>query len=242
MLEGTTAIVTGGGTGVGAAVAQVLAGAGAQVVICGRRADALHAVAESIKGDRPVRARTCDVAERRQVQALVDETVADFGRLNLVVSSAGVNIPARRLDLLAPDDWDALLAVNTTGVFNIVQAALPTMRARGGGLFITISSIAGLRPTEGAGAAYAASKSGVTALMRVLAQEEAASGIRASVISPGEVDTPLLDKRPAPPSAAHRARVLQPEDVAAAVLFVASLPPRASVPELVITPTVIPFF
>jgi NADP-dependent 3-hydroxy acid dehydrogenase YdfG len=111
------------------------------------------------------------------------------------------------------------------------------MRQRGDGLIINISSVAGKRASPLGGAAYAASKFGMSALGLCLAAEEKDSGIRVSNIYPGEVDTPILVERPTPVTEEHRRRILQAEDVAAAVLFVATLPPRVSVPELVIKPT-----
>jgi NADP-dependent 3-hydroxy acid dehydrogenase YdfG len=156
---------------------------------------------------------------------------------DILVSNAGVNIVERRLEVLSPENWDYLMNVNATGAFNVVHAVLPQMRARKDGVIISISSIAGIRPSELGGAAYSAAKHAMDALTKVIGLEERENGIRACVISPGEVDTPILEARPVPVSDEHRARILQPEDVAAAAVFVASLPPRANVSELVIKPT-----
>ena len=236
LLEGKVALVTGGGTGVGAAVARRFAEAGAQVVIVGRRAERLQATSAAAGGDRPVRAVAADVTDRAQVQRLVEQVVRELGRVDLLVNNAGVNIPARRLSELAPADWDYLMAVNATGAFNMIQAVLPQMRAQRGGLIINVSSIAGMRPSALAGAAYSAAKHALQALSKVVGQEEEANGIRATLLAPGDINTPLLDQRPVAVTEEQRARILQPDDVAAAALFVATLPAHVCVPELVLKP------
>lgn len=240
-LAGKVALVTGGGTGVGAAVAQALAGAGAQVVVVGRREEPLRQVASAVMQGALVRWQVADVTDRDQVTQLIERVEAACGPVDILVNNAGANIIARKLADLDPADWDALFAVNSTGPFNLVHAVLPKMRARGDGLIINISSIAGIRPSALAGAAYNASKHALSALNASINLEEAANGIRATLLAPGETNTPLLDRRPVKVSDEARARILQPEDVAAAALFIALLPPRACVPELVITPTIYPF-
>ncbi len=239
-LHGRVAVVTGGGTGIGRAVTLALAAEGATVYAVGRREEPLRETARQAAG-HTVHTCPCDVTDRSAVDRLVAAVVDEVGRIDLLVNNAGINTSRRRLSELTPADWDRLLAVNATGVFNMIHAVLPVMRQQRQGLIVTISSIAGLRPSTLAGAAYSAAKHAATALSRVVELEEASNGIRCCVISPGEVDTPILDQRPEPVTAEHRARILQPEDVAAAVLFVAKLPPRASVPELVIKPATQPF-
>ena len=235
-LAGKVALVTGGGSGAGAAIARQFAEAGAQVVIAGRRAEQLQAACAAITAEPAPLPIAADVADRAQVHALAAEVLQRFGRIDILVNNAGVNIVARRLEELAPEDWDQLMTVNATGAFNMTRAVLPAMRAQGGGLIINISSISGLRASALAGAAYSASKHAMNALSYVVAQEEERNGIRSSVIVPGEINTPLLDQRPTPVSAEQRARILQPDDIAAAALFIASLPAHVAVPELVIKP------
>jgi NADP-dependent 3-hydroxy acid dehydrogenase YdfG len=240
-LAGKVALVTGGGTGIGAAIATALASAGAQVMIVGRREEPLRQVAAAVMQGPLVRWQVADVADRAQVAQVIERTEAACGPVDLLVNNAGTNIVARKLAELDPADWDAVMAVNATGAFNLVHAVLPQMRARGAGLIINIASIAGIRPSALAGAAYNASKHALAALNASINLEEAANGIRATLLAPGEINTPLLDKRPVKVSDEARARVLQPEDIAAAVLFIAALPSRACVPELVMNPTIYPF-
>ena len=141
------------------------------------------------------------------------------------------------MDELVPEDWDLILKINATGAFNCMRAVLPQMRERQDGIIINISSIAGKRAGLLGGVAYNASKFAMSALSTTAGIEEKDNGIRVTTVYPGEVETPILDDRPVPVSAEHRQKILQPEDVAAAVLMIVQLPPRAHVPELVIKPT-----
>jgi NADP-dependent 3-hydroxy acid dehydrogenase YdfG len=154
-----------------------------------------------------------------------------------LVNSAGVNVLRRSLAELSLEDWDAMLQVNASGAFYCLRAALPEMRQRRDGLIVNISSIAGIRSSLLGGIGYTASKFAMSAMGITAAREESKYGIRVTNIYPGEVDTPILEKRPTPVSDEHRARILQPDDVAAAVVMIACLPPRAHVSELVIKPT-----
>jgi NADP-dependent 3-hydroxy acid dehydrogenase YdfG len=217
-------------------VARRFAEAGAQVVVVGRREERLKETSDAITGGRPLRSIVADVTDREQVRRLVDQVIDEFGRIDILVNNAGVNIAARRLEELSQEDWDYLMDVNATGAFNLIHAALPQMRARHQGLIISISSVAGIRPSALAGAAYSASKHALTALMKVVSLEEEGNGIRATLIAPGEINTPLLDKRPTRITDEQRALILQPDDVAAAVLFIATLPAHVCIPELVIKP------
>lgn len=235
-LTGKVAIVTGGGTGIGQAIARRFAAAGANVVITGRRAEKLNETIAAIGGDSRIRAYAADVANREQVNELVAWTTNQFGQVDILVNNAGVNVVKRRVSELEPAAWDYILQVGATGVFNTVHAVLPQMRARRDGLIILISSLAGVRPAPLGGAAYSAAKHAANAFMQVLSIEEKDNGIRATIIAPGEVNTPLLDDRPVKVSDEHKAQILQPDDVAAAAEFVATLPAHAHVPQLLIKP------
>lgn len=235
-LDGKIALITGGGTGVGQAIAQSFAEAGAQVIITGRRQEKLAQACAAIQTPKPVRYFVADVADLTQVAALIEWINGNFGPLDIVVNNAGVNIRERRIEELKPEAWQYVFDVNTNGVFNVIQAVLPQMRARRDGLLITVSSLGGVRPSTLAGAAYSASKHAVNALMQVIALEEKDNGIRSTILAPGEINTPILDDRPVKVSDEHKARILQPEDVAMAALFIASLPARVHIPELLIKP------
>ncbi len=236
-IAGKRVLVTGGGTGIGAAAAIALADAGCRVVITGRREDKLREVAATASGSTPIAYRAADVSERDDVAPLFAWIDAELGGLDILVNSAGINVAKRKVAELAPEDWDKLMQVNATGAFNCIHAALPGMRSRKDGVIINICSVAGVRANPLGGLAYNASKFAMRALGLTVGEEERDNGIRVTNIHPGEVETPILDQRPVPVSAEHRARILQPADLAAAVLMVAQLPPRARVPELIMIPT-----
>ena len=236
-LNNRTAVITGGGSGIGAAVARALADAGCQVAITGRRQEALDTVTGDYNGDVPIIARTSDVADRDTVNAFFGWATEELGHIDILVNSAGINTPVRSVAKLDPANWDQLIAVNLTGAYNCIHAVLPGMCEQADGVIVNISSVAGIRAVPIGGVAYNASKFGMSALGITVAEEHRDQGIRVTNIYPGEVETPILDKRPVPVSAEHRARILQPEDCADAVMMVVRLPARANVPELVIIPT-----
>ncbi len=236
-LAGKVALVTGGGSGIGLATADLLLKEGASVAIAGRDAAKLQRAAEQLGGGARLMHQSTDVTDPAQVTALVQRVTQQFGRIDILVNNAGLNIKKRTFRELTAESWRQLVGANLDGVFYCTHAVVPQMLQRRDGLIINISSVAGKRANPLGGAAYAAAKFGVSALGLCLAAEEKDSGIRVSNIYPGEVDTPILENRPTPVSEAQRQIILQPEDVAQAVIFVATLPPRVSVPELVIKPT-----
>jgi NADP-dependent 3-hydroxy acid dehydrogenase YdfG len=236
-LTGRTALVTGGGSGIGLATAKILLDEGARVAIAGRDAVKLRRAAESLKAAERVFAHAADVSNPEQVAALVQAVTAKFGRIDILVNNAGTNIKERAFRQLTPESWKLLIGANLDGAFYCTRAVLPQMLERKEGLIINVNSIAGHRANPLGGSAYAAAKFGLRGLMTAVAAEEKGSGVRFSNIYPGEVNTPILEARPNPLDDAHLKAILQPEDVAAAVLFVATLPPRANIPELVIAPT-----
>ncbi|HEV8059314.1 MAG TPA: SDR family oxidoreductase [Gemmataceae bacterium] len=236
VLANQVCLVTGGSSGIGLATANRLLEQGARVAIAGRSAEKLARAAEQWPRDRTATYEV-DVADARQVQEMVDAIVARWGGLDLLVNNAGLNIKKRTLRELTPEAWNQLIRTNLDGAFYCIHAVLPVMRRQQRGLVINISSVAGKRAGPLGGAAYAASKFGMSALGICLGAEEKDAGIRVCNIYPGEVDTPILENRPQPVTSEHRQSILQPEDVALAVEFVASLPARVSVPELVIKPT-----
>jgi NAD(P)-dependent dehydrogenase (short-subunit alcohol dehydrogenase family) len=236
-LAGKTAVITGGGTGIGRAVALSLAAAGCQVVVTGRREEPLQETAALHQGEPPILTHTVDVSRQDSVETLFNWVESKAGTVDILVCSAGTNVPKRSMAELSPEDWSRMLGINATGAFLCMRAVLPAMRTQGEGLIVNISSIAGKRSGLLGGVGYCASKFAMTALGGTAALEDGPHGIRITTIFPGEVETPILDNRPVPVSAEHRARILQPEDVAAAVVMVANLPPRAHIPELIIKPT-----
>lgn len=232
-----TAVVTGAGSGVGRATALALAQAGWSVALVGRRAESLdETVRQAVGETRPFRCHVCDLADEAAVGAMGRAVLGDFGQVDLLVNAAGTNTPRRSLEVLEPSEYRRLIDTNLNGAYWCVQAFLPSMRARGGGTIINVVSDAARQASPKAGPAYSASKFGLLGLTQAINAEERARGIRACALLPGDIDTPLLDRRPSPPPPEARARMLRPEDVAACVRFVADLPPRAVVEELLIRP------
>jgi len=238
-LTGQVAVVTGASSGIGRATARMLAAEGATVVLVARRGGVLQEVAEEIaaQGGRAIY-YSIDVTDPQAVEGLFSAVEEQLGRLDILVNAAGVNLPRRRLADTRLEDWTRVIEVNLTGVYLCVQGALPLMRKQGSGTIVNISSMAGKHTSILAGVAYCASKHALGSLTRSINLEERHRGIRACELCPGEVNTPILDARPYPPPLESRAAMLQPEDVAQAVLFVVTLPRRAMVEELHITPTI----
>lgn len=235
-LHGKTAWITGGASGIGRACALSLWRAGATIIVSARTQAAIDAMVRECGNERII-ALPLDVADRAAVETAGRQLQERVGAVDILINAAGINVPNRKLSRLTPADWDQVIDINLNGAFYCMHAVLPGMRDKGAGTIINISSWAGRFASSLTGAAYGASKHAMAAMTMSVAMEECANGIRACAIYPGETATPILVKRPSPPSADDLARMLQPEDVAAAVDFVIALPARATVNELVISPT-----
>jgi len=236
-LKGKVAWITGGGSGIGLAGGIELAKAGAHVVVSGRSAETLKKAEKEIKAAGSGEAIATDVADQKEVAKTAAALLKRLGRIDILVNSAGINSPKRNFHNVSLESWDQIVAINLSGSFYTCHAVLPSMRARKEGLIINIASWAGRYASTLTGPAYNTTKRAVIALTESINLEECAHGIRATSILPGEAATPILEKRPVPPSPEERARMLQPEDLGAAIRFVALLPARACVNELIITPT-----
>jgi NADP-dependent 3-hydroxy acid dehydrogenase YdfG len=237
-LDGKVAWVTGAGSGMGLSGAQHLAAEGATVVMSGRRADVLEREAESIrKAGGKADVEALDVSNAASVQRVCAATLARHGRLDILVNSAGLNNPLRFWRDQTVASWEEVIRVNLDGTFHCTREVLPSMRARKDGLVINISSWAGKYTSAMTGAAYNASKHAVISLTETINMEECVNGIRACALCPAEVATPILDRRPVPPSPEERARMLQPDDLGRTILWVALQPAHVCVNEIIISPT-----
>lgn len=232
-----TAVVTGAGTGVGRATALALLREGWRVAFVGRRQEVLQQAAASAGAlQEHSLVVPCDIGQRTGVEAMAEKVFAAFGEVELLVNAAGTNLPDRALAKLTPEAYQHLIDTNLNGPFYCVQAFLPRMRSRKSGTIVNIVSEAGKQASEKSGPAYVISKFGLAGLTQSINAEERKNGIRACAIFPGDIDTPLLDLRPEPPSPEARKRMLQSEDVAACVLLAVQLPERAVVEEMIIRP------
>ena len=218
-LKGRVAWITGGGSGIGLAGAIELVKVGAHVVISGRNAATNAAALAQLQELGSTEAVLLDVADKHAVKAVAQQILATHGRIDILVNSAGINATQRNLEVLSNESWDDVVNINLNGLFYCVHAVLPTMRAQGDGLIVNVSSWAGLYPSKLTGAAYNTTKRAVLALTESINIEECGHGIRATSLLPGEVATPILNKRPVPPSQEARARMVQPEDMGRAILF-----------------------
>ena len=235
--DGKGVVVTGGGSGVGKAVALLFLKEGAKVVIAGRDPAKLAAVALAANAGNHLLTIPTDVTSPTQCLSLIQSATEAFGQVDVLVNNAGTNIKGRTIRELTPEAWDMMIRTNLDGAFYCTKAVLPQMFERKDGVIVNVVSVAGKRANPLGGAAYVAGKFGMGGLGLVLSNEEKDSGVRVSNVYPGEIDTPILAARPRPVTDEQRALILKPEDVAEAILFVASLHPRVSIPELVIKPT-----
>jgi NAD(P)-dependent dehydrogenase (short-subunit alcohol dehydrogenase family) len=239
-LSGKVAWITGGGSGIGLAGAVALASAGARVVISGRDAAKLDAALAQarVQGapEGAVSAAPLDVADSAAVTRVAAAIEAEFGRVDVLVNSAGINFPKRYWSETDAATFASVVAVNLNGAAACTLAVLKGMRARGEGTVINVASFAGWHFSELTGPAYTASKAGMMALTHSFNIEQGAHGLRATALCPGEVATPILKKRPVEPSAAEKARMLQEEDLGRTIRFIAELPAHVCINELVITP------
>ena len=238
-LKGKVAWITGGGSGIGLAGAKELARAGATVVISGRTARTNESALAELQGIGKAEANLLDVSDQQAVVKTAADIEKRHGRIDILVTSAGTNIGGgrRNLKTMSLEGWNDVVRINLDGLFYCCHSVLPGMRARKDGLIINISSWAGRYASVLTGPAYNATKRAVIAVTESINMEECANGIRATSILPGEVATPILEKRPVPPSAEERARMAQAEDFGKAILFVATMPARTCVNEMVIAPT-----
>ena len=229
--------VTGAGSGMGRAAAVAAAGRGWRVALSGRRSDPLRETARLVDDaggtSFVLPLDTCDVASISDGRAAIAQR---WGAVTDLVLAAGLNVPARYWRDQSIAEFTDVVATNLTGVAAMVDAVLPDLRGGDGGHVVVISSYAAWRFSPHSGVAYAASKTALVALCQMLNEQEAADGVRACHLCPGEVDSDFLDLRPQVPDESARALMLTAEDVARAVMFVLESPPHVRIDELVISP------
>jgi NADP-dependent 3-hydroxy acid dehydrogenase YdfG len=237
-LKGKVAWITGAGTGIGEGAALALARDGATVVLSGRRKEVLQGVADKIaKAGGKAAVQVCDVTKAAAVQKVADAIKAEFGRLDIVVNNAGMNVPKRSWQQLDMAGADAVITGNLTSAFYVVQATLPIMRAQKDGVLIHTASWAGRFIGPVSGPAYTAAKHGMVAMSHTINLEECRNGIRSTVVCPGEVATPILVNRPIPETPETMARMVQSEDMGNIIAFLAGQPSHVCINEVVVSPT-----
>ena len=237
-LKDRVCIITGGGSGIGRDAALKMAQEGAKVVIVGRTVSKLIVVKSEIEAMGGT-AVSCvlDVADYDAVQQMVNDVLGNFGKIDVLVNNAGHSSHNRRLLNTTPEEVRSVVDSNLIGTFFCTQAVVPAMLKAKSGTIINISSLAAVTPGPFSGFAYGAAKAGVINFTAFLNNDLRNTGIRASVIIPGEVATPILDKRPIPPDDDARTMMVDVAETSEAILLIATLPLRSNIPELVIRPT-----
>lgn len=240
LFDGKVVWVTGAGSGIGRAGACMFAEEGATVVLMGRRPEKLEAVAQEIeaKGGKSV-VTPLDVSNREQVLDASRKLISQLGRVDILVNNAGMNVKyeSRRMENMTPADWDQVININMNGQYNMFFAVFETMKAQNDGLVINISSTSAKDPSGVEGMAYQSAKWGMRGFGVSLNKEAWKFGIRTCNIFPDEVNTDMMLARPVKYSEEHLASILQPEDLAHTLKYVASLHPRAAVYDLTIYPS-----
>jgi 3-oxoacyl-[acyl-carrier protein] reductase len=232
LLTGRVALITGGGRGIGAAIAKNLANLGAAVVICGRTRAALEHTANDIvrRGGECI-AYQCDVTDLPSIEILADKIRRKYRRLDILVNNAAIAVFRTPLHSLKPFEWDDMMNTNLRAVFYTMRTFVPIMVQNGGGHIINISSLAGKNPVPNA-ACYAATKWALNGLSYSVAEELRGSNIRVSVVCPGSVDTELTENE-----GKDKSKMLTANDVAHAVAMIATQAPQSFVSEVLIRPT-----
>ena len=231
------AVVTGAGSGVGQATALLLATQGWKVALVGRRVEALEDTvrkAGSLADQFLV--CPCDIGNPNAVLDMAATVKNTFGEVEVLVNAAGTNAPNRSLEVLSLDDYHMMMNANLNGAYYCVQAFLPGMRSGKNGTIVNVVSDAGKQASPKAGPAYVMSKFGLAGLTQSINAEERNNGVRACAVFPGDIDTPLLNKRPVVPDASARSRMMRPDDIAECVLLCINLPSRVVVEEMLVRP------
>ncbi len=238
-LQDKNVLITGASTGFGRGIALACAAEGANVALVARSEDKLNLVAEQARA-MGVSAVVCvaDVGQKEELLSAAARAKSELGPIHVLVNNAGTNVAQRSIQDTSSDQWRMLLNVNLTSAFLLTQELLPQMIAQGSGTIINVASRAATFPSLMAGVGYSTSKIGMQSLTDVTNEEGNPHNVRACVINPGEGNTPILDRRPVPPSEADRVNMLQEEDLGEMVVFAASLPPRVNIWRMDVKPTI----
>jgi NADP-dependent 3-hydroxy acid dehydrogenase YdfG len=231
-------IITGAGSGIGYGTAVRLAEQGAKIGLVGRTASKVEAVRDEItsKGGEAL-AFALDVSDYDGVRAMTEQTLNTFGRIDVLINNAGHSSHHRRILTTPPEEIRAVIDSNLVGMMYCTQLVLPTMLEVGEGIVINVASLAGVHTSYLGGMIYSTVKAAVIHFTRFLTFELTNTGVRASVLIPGEVDTPIMDNRPIPPTSDDRMTMVGIDECADALTMMAGMPQRSNISELIIRPT-----
>ena len=237
-LNNKVCLLTGGGSGIGRATAIKMAKEGARIIVVGRTQTKIDETVSSIKKDGGYASGyATDVSDQALVDDLVSSVIQEHSKIDLLLNNAGHSSKHRRLTTTTATEIQSVIDSNLIGTIYCSQAVVPHMLSAEEGTIINVASIAGLSPSNLGGMIYSAVKAAVINFTGFLNDDLKNTGIRASVVIPGEVDTPILDNRPVPPDENARAKMVTAEDTAEAISMIARLPLRTNIPELQIRPT-----
>jgi NADP-dependent 3-hydroxy acid dehydrogenase YdfG len=237
-LQDNVCIITGGGSGIGQGAAMIMAKNGAKIILVGRTKEKLERVKDDITAEGGTAMTfALDVSDHEAVEDMVKEVRETFGRIDVLVNNAGHSSYHRRLLTITPEEIRQVIDSNLLGTIFCTQAVVPTMLQAKRGTIINVSSLAAVTPGPFSGLAYGPAKAAVINFTQFINEDLKNTGIRASVVIPGEVDTPILDLRPIPPDDEAKAMMVDVAETSEAIYLIASLPQRTNIPELVIRPT-----
>jgi len=218
----------------------MLGAMGANVFIVGRRENLLIDTVKEIEEAGGKGAYiSADLEDGDAAANVAEVAIKEFGNIQYLINNAGHSSKVRALRYVDKEDWQSVFNVNVEGVYRLTQAILPNMIKNKQGTIVTVSSMAAITPGLMGGIPYSSAKAAVAAMMTAMRQELREYGIRSCTIYPAEVDTPILDNRPLPPDAKARASMMQPEDIAEAILLCMRMPQRTIVQDLVVSPTIL---
>ncbi len=234
-LKNKIAWITGAGSGIGENAAIKLSALGMKVILSGRDKNKLKLTADKCKNETSI--KPLDVANNKKVEQTSKEIIEKYTNIDVLINSAGINVEQRDWDVINKNDWDNIFQTNVNGLFYCCKSVLPYMKVKQDGLIINISSWAGKEVSLLSGVTYTSSKHAVNAMTETINMKYCNLGIRACALCPGEVATPILDKRPKKLSIEQKNKMLQPDDLGETIAFLCQMPKHVCINQLIISPT-----
>ena len=234
-LKNKIAWITGSGSGIGENAAIKLSALGMKVILSGRDKNKLKLTADKCKNETSI--KPLDVANNKKVEQTLKEIIEKYTNIDVLINSAGINVEQRDWDVINKNDWDNIFQTNVNGLFYCCKSVLPYMKVKQDGLIINISSWAGKEVSLLSGVTYTSSKHAVNAMTETINMKYCNLGIRACALCPGEVATPILDKRPKKLSIEQKNKMLQPDDLGDTIAFLCQMPKHVCINQLIISPT-----
>ena len=234
-LENKIVWITGAGSGIGQNAAITLSKLGAKLILSGRNKETLKQTADQCVNEANI--KILDISNKDQVKEITSEIKSEYNKVDILVNCAGINIEKRDWETINQNDWDKVFQTNINGLFYCCHSVIPLMKEQMDGLIINVSSWSGNHISLLSGVSYTSAKHAVNAMTETINMEFCNVGIRACALCPGEVATPILEKRPKKLSVEQKNKMLQPDDLGETIAFVCQMPKHVCVNELTISPT-----